>query len=645
MPELPHHKAWLHPKQKQYQPPSAGRAADYAELQVTSNFSFLRGASHPEELIERAAQLQYRAIAITDHHTMAGMVRAHLAAKQLGIRLVVGSQLPLYEQFPDIRTPTENKTIETTPIEGVERLDLLLPFSLLLYPVDARGYGRLCKLLTRGKLRAPKGNCFLNVEDVAYHSDHLLAVVVCRDLAHPALSQHLTKLVEIFDNDRLSLAVGRSYGPDADRGLRCLLELSRQFSIPLVATNDVHYHIPERRKLQDVLTCIRLGKTLDEAGYALAANAERYLKKPQEMARLWRKLTADAPHDPLARTLEIAERCSGFSLDQLQYQYPHEICPAGKTPLQYLSELTWEGAAYHYPQGVPPAVKAQLEHELRLISELQYEKYFLTVYDIVLFARSQGILCQGRGAAANSAVCYCLGVTAVDPDKINLLFERFVSKERNEPPDIDIDFEHERREEVIQYIYSKYGRSRAALVAEVISYRTRSALRDVGKAVGLEPETIELLVRLVTRSEDRQLSPEQLQSCHLNPNDPKIINTLHLGQTLLGFPRHLSQHVGGFIISEQELSELVPIENATMPERTVIEWDKDDVDSMGMLKVDVLGLGMLTCIRKTFNLVNDRRAEEEKFKREELMLHTIPPEDPAVYDMICQADTIGVFSD
>ncbi|MCH8211884.1 MAG: error-prone DNA polymerase, partial [Planctomycetes bacterium] len=404
--------------------------------------------------------------------------------------------------------------------------------------------------------------------------------------------------------------------------------------------------------LQDVLTCIRLGCTLPEAGFRLFAHAERHLKRSQEMARLF----AEHPQ-AITRTVEIANRAAAFNLDELRYEYPDEICPPHRTPMQYLIDLTWQGAAKHYPHGVPKKVRRQIENEFALIDELNYAPYFLTVYDLVVFARSRGILCQGRGAAANSAVCYCLGVTAVDPDRIDLLFERFVSRERNEPPDIDIDFEHERREEVIQYIYSKYGRERAALTAEVITYRGKSAVREVGKALGLSLDCVDRLSKSMDWWEKGKLRPNRLRELGLNPNDPTIHHLVQRMNEILGFPRHLSQHVGGFVITKGPLCELVPIENAAMKDRTVIEWDKDDIDALGMLKVDVLGLGMLTCIRKCFDLVNGQYLARREYTavrprcihrglnggRRTLELHTVPSEDPAVYDMICAADTIGVF--
>ena len=441
----------------------------------------------------------------------------------------------------------------------------------------------------------------------------------------------LEHLRRVFDEDRLSLAVSRRYHQDDATRIRQIADLGEHLRIPLVATNDAHYHIPQRRTLQDVLTCIRHGCTLEQAGFRLHPNAERHLKAPDEMYRLFLEQSA-----ALARTVEIAERCKGFSLDQLRYNYPDEIVPEGTTPMSHLRELTDAGAAERFPGGVPAQVQGQIDHELRIIDDLRYAPYFLTVHDLVRFARSKDILCQGRGAAANSAVCYCLGVTAVDPSRGNMLFERFVSKERDEPPDIDIDFEHERREEVIQYLYTKYGRDRAALTAEVISYRGRSAIRDVGKAMGLSLDVVEALAREVDWWHDSPDDPQRLAALGLNPRDPHLRSVLLHACEIMGFPRHLSQHVGGFVITQTPLCELVPIENAAMEDRTVIEWDKDDIEALGMLKVDVLGLGMFTCLRKCLDLVAESDGER-------LTLATIPAEDPATYDMICNADTIGVF--
>jgi len=573
---------------------------DYAELHATSNFSFLRGASHPEELAETAAALGHRALAITDRNSLAGVVRAHAAAKRLGFRLVVGARIDL-EDGP----------------------------SVLAYPDDRAAYGRLANLLTLGKRRVDKGECRLVRADLLAHAEgQLLAVLPPGDPGEDFV-QALTELKGPI-GDRLYLAAHHLYRGDDGRRIGQLAELAAHCRIPLVATNDVHMHVPARRQLQDVLTCVREKCTIDTAGFRLQSNAERHLKSPREMARLFRNHP-----DALARTIEIVER-TRFSLDELRYEYPVDPCPDGLTPQDYLARETWAGAAERYLDGVPAKVRTQLEHELSLIGRLGYAPYFLTVYDIVRFARSRGILCQGRGSAANSAVCYCLGITAVDPSRLDLLFERFVSAERNEPPDIDVDFEHERREEVIQYIYAKYGRERAGIAATVISYRAKSAVRDVGKAMGLSLDTIGALADTVWGWSEDGIDPAHVREIGLDPDASRLRTTLSLARELIGFPRHLSQHVGGFVVTRSRLSEVVPIENAAMPERTMIEWDKDDLDSLGILKIDVLALGMLTCIGKGLGLLAHHKGLQ-------YTLATIPGEDPAVYDMLCKADSIGVF--
>ena len=572
----------------------------YAELCTTSNYTFLTGASHPEEFIQHAATLGYRAIAITDTNTLAGVVRAHAAAKDIAssrgggraTRFILGSRLT-FQDAPGL--------------------------SLCLYPTDMPAYRRLCRLLTTGKRRAPKGQCHLTLADLAAHNEGLLAIAVFMSNPNhnrnpnPNLPSFLSHLKSLFDHDRLSLALTLPYAPDDAARLSHLSQLAHDLSIPLVATTNAHAHHPDRRMFQAALTCIRHGRALSSAGFRLHPNAERHLKSPEELHRLF------AAHPrALARTLEIAERTAGFSLDQLRYEYPDEVVPQGTTPMRHLTDLTWRGAADRYPAGIPDKVRRIILHELQLIDELNYAPYFLTVHDLVRYARSgretpdaepppgwAPILCQGRGAAANSAVCYCIGVTAVDPARIDLLFERFISKERNEPPDIDIDFEHERREEVIQYIYRKYGRDRAALTAEVISYRRRSATRDVGKALGLSLDLVDRLAKDSDWWEQGAIEPTRMREMGLNPEDPTLQWLARLTGEILGFPRHLSQHVGGFVITRTPLCELVPVENAAMPDRTVIEWDKDDIDAVGMLKVDCLGLGMLSCIRRAFDFINE----------------------------------------
>ncbi|WP_316976684.1 error-prone DNA polymerase [Shumkonia mesophila] len=578
----------------------SGPSPVYAELQVTSNYSFLRGASHPEELVFAAAALGHAAIAITDRNSLAGVVRAHAAAKKAGIRLVVGA-----------------------------RLDLTDGPSLLCLPTDRAAYGRLARLLTVGKRRAVKGGCELGLTDVFAHGQGQIVVVLPPAKADPAFGDVL-KMLKNYFKDKLYLSVNYLYsGADAQR-IAGLAEVASQAGVRLVATNDAHAHTPARRPLQDVLTCIREHCTLREAGFRLAANAERHLKPPAEMARLF----ADHP-DAVARTVEIAEACA-FSLDELRYEYPIDPVPDGRTPQEELARLAWIGAAERFPEGVPAKVLGQIEHELTLIEQLGYAPYFLTVHDIVRFARGHGILCQGRGSAANSAVCYALGITAVDPSRVDLLFERFVSAERDEPPDIDVDFEHERREEVIQYLYAKYGRERAGMTATVITYRTKSALREVGKAMGLSEDSIVALQGATWRRDWEDIRPADIREAGLDPDERTVRLTLALAGELRGFPRHLSQHTGGMVMTKGPLCEAVPIANAAMADRTVIEWDKDDLDTLGMLKVDVLALGMLTCIRKAFDLVSRHHGRS-------LALATVPAEDPAVYDMLCEGDSVGVF--
>jgi len=612
-------------------PAPADPPPPWAELAVTSNYTFLTGASHPDELVHAAAALGYRAIAITDLHSLAGVVRAHVAAKEAGIQLIVGAR---------VNVPLPPDAAEPCPPGST--------LGLLLYPTCVRSYAALCQLLTLGKSRAPKGQCHLTLHDVLHAANtddgRNLEFVLCPPLWPadtppgqwlPDLLRDLLHALGGSTADRLSLAVARHYHAGERARLRQLADLSADSGVPLLAVGDVLYHTPERRALQDVLTAIRHGLTLQQCGTLLHASAERHLKPPAELHRLF----AHAPA-AIARALALAQRCAGFSMDMLRYQYPAEVVPLGRTAMAHLTDLTWAGAAQRYPAGVSDKLRRQLTHELTLIDQLNYAHYFLTVHDIVTFARSKGILCQGRGAAANSAVCFCLGVTAVDPERIDVLFERFISRERNEPPDIDIDFEHERREEVIQYLYAKYGRDRAALTAEVITYRGRSAAREVGKALGLSVDAVDAIAKNIDWWEPGVPQHHRLREVGLNPDDPVIRRLLALVPQILGFPRHLSQHVGGFVITQRPLSELVPIEPAAMPDRTVIQWDKDDIDAMGMLKVDVLGLGMLTVIAKAMHTVS---RQTQPADAPPLTLATIPPEDPAVYDMICAADTVGVF--
>jgi error-prone DNA polymerase len=573
---------------------------DYVELQVASNFSFLMGASHPEELVERAAALGHGAMAITDRNSLAGVVRAHVAAKEAGLRLIIGARLELQDGA-----------------------------GLLAFPTDRAAYGRLSRLVTLGRRRAPKGECYLALEDLLEHGAGQIIVALPPDKPDAAFAGRLRKLADHFPGS-CYLAAHHLYRGDDARRLAALAVLSERCGVALVATNDVSMHDPSRRSLADVLTCIREKCTIGQAGFRLAANAERHLKPAAEMARLFR----DYPR-ALSRAIEIAEACA-FSLDELRYEYPDELTGGGRTPQEELEELTWAGARERYPRRIPDKVRGLIKHELGLIAALDYAPYFLTVHDLVRFARPRGILCQGRGSAANSAVCYCLGITAVDPDRIDLLFERFISAERNEPPDIDVDFEHERREEVIQYIYDKYGRDRAGLTATVIHYRARSAVRDVGKALGLSLDAVGALAGQVWGRSGEGVDEARVRELGLDPNERTLRLVLGLTRQLIGFPRHLSQHVGGFVITRGPLCEVVPIENAAMEGRTVIEWDKDDLDALRILKIDVLGLGMLTCIHKAFDLIRSAHGRD-------LTLAAVPAEDGCVYDMLCRADSIGVF--
>jgi error-prone DNA polymerase len=564
----------------------------YAELQVTSNFSFLRGGSHPHELMEEAAALGYTAIGLTDRNTLAGIVRVHAAAKNLPTRFLPGC-----------------------------RLDLQDGPSVLAYPTNKSAYASLSQLLSKGNLRTEKGQSELYVADLfTLQKDmKLLVVPPSRLNAQFELDQVFQHSIETYKEalgDQLYLCATRQYGGQDGKLLFRLSELSKRLQIPLVATNDVHYHHKQRRELQDLLTCIREKSTIYTAGYKLHANAERYLKSVEEMNRLFRQYP-----DAIRQTLEIAEACS-FSLSELAYKYPREIVPEGTTPMEYLTQLSWEGAHRHYGEEIPEKIRKNILHELAFIKEMNFAEYFLTVEDIVREARSRGILCQGRGSAANSTVCFCLGITSVDPMKHDLLFERFISSARNEPPDIDIDFEHERREEMMQYVYQKYGRERAAIVATVTHMHYRGAVRDVGRAMGLSVDTIKQLAGM---------EEEQLEVA-----DPQVRKTFELIQQYRGFPRQLGQHTGGFVITDGLLADLCPIMNATMEARTNIEWNKDDIDALGFLKIDLLALGMLTCIRKSFDLLKQHYGQEWS-------LATIPQDDPEVYDMICQADTIGVF--
>ena len=580
---------------------------DYTELQVTSNFSFLRGASHPDELAEQAYQYGYKKIAITDRNTLAGIVRAHVAAKERDLQIIPAA-----------------------------RLDLLDGPSLLAYPTNKEGYEQLCLLLTEGNLRAEKSKCFLYKKDVYAHAKSIKFIVVSPPLLNKnfdfddPFKQAVEEYKNVF-NDELYISASRSYNGDDLKKLYRINELSNRFNVPMIATNDVHYHHPSRRQLQDVLTCIREKCTIYNAGFKLHENAERFLKPADEMIRLFH-------HYPgaIQRTNEIAEACT-FSLNSLQYVYPQEITSEGRTPQEELTFLTWKGAKEMFGDAVPEKIVNNINHELKFIEEMNYASYFLTVYDIVRYAREQKILCQGRGSAANSTVCFCLGITSVNPEKFDLLFERFLSSARNEPPDIDVDFEHERREEVIQYIYNKYGRDRAAIVATVTQQHRRGAVRDVGKAMGLSQDVVGRLANSVWEFTIENFDDKRIKEQGIDTSDKHLRKVLELTEQYIGFPRQLGQHTGGYVITQDKLSNLCPLINARMANRTNIEWNKDDIDALGFLKVDVLALGMLTCIRKAFDLC------KQHYNLDLTLAKINEHEDPKVYEMISKADTIGVF--
>ncbi|AKQ55418.1 error-prone DNA polymerase [Bordetella hinzii] len=581
----------------------------YAELDCQSNFSFLTGASHPEELVERAVKLGYTALAITDECSLAGVVRAHVeAAKHRDLQLIIGSRLSL-----------DNGT--HAPIE------------LVLLAQDKDGYGNLAELITLGRCRAEKGRYLLRPADLV-GAQASRGIPGCLAILTPAYGQPPAEMAAqaqwLARHFRGRAWVGLSQLQRSRDDLhRAAVQAAAQSAgLPVVAIGQVQMHVRSRKPVHDTLAAIRSGRSVAQCGYDLAANAERHLRSRLRLAGLY-------PAAALAETQVIAQRCD-FSLDEIRYEYPDEIVPAGHTPTSYLRHATYEGAAGRFPGGIPESVRGLIEKELALIAELQYEAYFLTVHDIVRHARSRGILCQGRGSAANSAVCYCLGITAVDPSKGNALFERFISKERNEPPDIDVDFEHQRREEVIQYIYGKYGRPRAALTAVVITYRPRSVLRDTGRALGLDPAIIDAVARAHQWWDGKKEMLRTLGQCGLDPGSRVARQWAILAETLIGFPRHLSQHPGGFVISRGKLSRLVPIENAAMEGRSVVQWDKDDLDALNLLKVDVLALGMLSMLRRALEMAGRRRGAP-------LELHQIPQDDTPTYDMICRADTVGTF--
>ena len=576
-------------------------APPYTELMCLSPFTFLEGASHADELMLTAKILGYQSLAITDRNSLAGIVRAHTAAKEHGIKLIVGV-----------------------------RIDLRDDLSFLVYPTDRQAYARLTTLLTTGNRRAEKGDCILYLKDLAAASTGQCMILLPEGAAGPVPSP--ATLNQISQKLDCPLMVGATmlYEGQDKRRLAALDQAAKAAGLRLVALGDVRFHAASRARLHDVMTCIRTHQTLKEAGYTLQPGRERYLKSADEMARLF-----EGYGDALTASTDLAAACS-FSLEELRYNYPNEPVPDGETPQSQLEKLAWDGARARFPGDIPPRVEAAIRHELSLIKQLNYAPYFLTVHDIVSFARARGILCQGRGSAANSVVCFVTGITAVNPMEVDLLFERFISAERNEPPDIDVDFEHARREEVIQYIYARYGRHRAGLAATVIRYRPRSAVREVGKVMGLAEDTVSAMASTIWGSFGRRVEEDHVNEAGIDIGDPLIAETLSLTEELLGFPRHLSQHVGGFVLTETPLTEVVPIQNAAMADRTIVEWDKDDLDALGILKIDVLALGMLTALKGCFDLLDQHYGQQ-------LSLATLPREDPVTYTMLCRADSVGVF--
>jgi error-prone DNA polymerase len=584
----------------------------YAELHCLSNFTFLRGASHPEELVQRAAELGYRSLAITDECSLAGVVRAHVEAKKHALHLVIGSEITL-----------------------------ACGTRLVFLAKNLQGYGNLSELITLGRRRAGKGFYTLTRHDLeedaeGKHVSPFARLPDCCAILIPqrgpdfdAIAEQAAWLRRTFTDERVWIGMELLHWSDDAYWLERLAAIGSEQGVPLVAMGDVHMHVRSRKPLQDTLTAIRLGQPIADCGLALQPNAEQHLRSRVRLAQLY-------PPALLQETIKVAAQCA-FSLAEISYQYPREIVPQGETLSGYLRRLVYEGATQRrFKGGIPPRIEKQIEHELKLITELRYEPFFLTVYDIVKFARSQDILCQGRGSAANSVVCYCLGITEVDPARSNVLFERFISRARNEPPDIDVDFEHQRREEVMQYIYKKYGRHRAAITASLITYRPRSAIKDVGKALGLDFDQVNRLSGSHKWWDGRKVSEDRLHETGFDPSSSVVQKLMTLTETLIGFPRHLSQHVGGFVIAQDSLARLVPIENASMKDRSVIQWDKDDLDALGLLKVDVLALGMLSAIRRSLEMISMRRGQP-------FLMQDIPEGDADTYDMICAADTIGVF--
>lgn len=583
----------------------------YAELHCVSNYSFLRGASHPEELVQQAHELGYEAIAITDECSYSGLVKAHKTAKSCGIKLICGAEFVLGS------SPEQQSSSQDNPSSR-----------LILLASNRQAYGQISSIISKLRKRSKKGSYYLTLDDLQVGLSDCIGIWVCEGQSIEKLSEIGARLQQLIPHLWIGLGLFHD-GQDLSKTANALT-LSTALKLPIVAINDVHTHCPERQGLQDIVTAIRLGTNIQNLGYQGFCNAERTLRPIPDLQQLY-------PDEMLTQTMVIAELCL-FNMDELRYEYPEDLVPPHLTPKAYLRQLTYDGASMRWPQGVPEDTVALIEKELELIGQLRYEHYFLTVQDIVQFARSQHILCQGRGSAANSAVCYCLFITEVDPARMHLLFERFVSMERQEPPDIDVDFEHERREEVIQYIYKRYGRDRAALAATLITYRPRSAIRDVGKALGLDSGVLDLLSKSLAWWDKQVALDERLRSIGLDPESLQIQQFLHFFDAILGFPRHLSQHVGGFVISAGPLAQLVPIENASMPERTVIQWDKEDLETLGLLKIDVLALGMLTAIRKALQLVHDNNPESPP-----LTIQQIPSEDPETYAMLQRGDSVGVF--
>ncbi|MEQ9498278.1 MAG: error-prone DNA polymerase [Deltaproteobacteria bacterium] len=574
----------------------------YVELRCATSFSFLRGASHPEELVARANEIGYRRLAITDHDGLYGVVRAYNAAREHNLEVIVGSEVHF---DVDARTGRESP-------------------GLVLLATDRDSYARLSRLLTLGRRRVGKGGFQLRFDDVAQHAEGLQAIHV-----GPLDALLIAREREVF-GDRLALAVERSLSPFDRLRVEAVQSASARFQLPIVATGGVLMHERSRKPLQDILSCVRLGVRLDEGGRRLQPNTNAHLKSPDEMTALF----ADLP-EAIEMSVHIADRCA-FRLEELHQSFTLEVLPAGETGMSYLTKLVEKGATERYPDGVPELVRRQIDHEMKLIEELDFAGYFLTVWDIVRYARSRNILCQGRGSAANSVVCYCLGITSIDPVRMNLLFERFISVERGEPPDIDVDFEHDRREEVIQYVYEKYGREHAAMVANFICYRGKLAYREVGKVFGLGLDQIDKLTRGRGHWAAGELDGDELRECGLDPDDPIVQQVVEWAETLQGFPRHLGLHSGGFVVTKEPLVEIVPVENATKEYRTVVAWDKRDVETLGLVKIDLLALGILSAVHRAFDFVLDTEGKQ-------LTLANIPSEDPATYDMICDADTVGTF--